>query len=138
LRRHRASAHVLGGGGCDLAQVVGGSSVGFGALGLLFPRALGKIFGVSLESGEFDYVMRLAGAGNLGVGTNLVLAGEDERQRLLAIAAAVDGLSALFAIGAGVSGSLSKRTSVLLTLTTAGTAALSILSIRQRRKAIDE
>jgi hypothetical protein len=122
----------------QLAQVVGGSAIGFGALGLLLPRGLGKAFGVSLDSGEFVYVMRLAGAGNLGLGINMVLAGEDERQRLLAISAAVDALSALFALAAGVSGSLSKRTSVLLTLTTASVAALSILSIRQHQTATDE
>jgi hypothetical protein len=110
----------------QLAQVVGGSAVGFGALGLLFPRALAKVFGVSVANGEFTYVMRLAGAGNLGLGINMVLAGEEERKRLLAVSAAVDGISAVFAMAAGVSGSLSKRTSILLTLTTASVAALSI------------
>jgi hypothetical protein len=117
----------------QLTRLVGGSAVGFGALGLLYPRGLAKVFGVSLDSGEFVYVMRLAGAGNLGLGVNTVLAGEDERQRLLAISAAVDGLSALFALGGGVSGSLSKRTSSLLTLTTAGVSVLSVLSIRSAK-----
>jgi hypothetical protein len=114
-----------------LAQMVGGSAIGFGTLGLLFPRRLATAFGVNLDSGESDYIMRLAGAGNLGLGINMVLAGEDERRRLLVISAVVDGISALFATSAGVSGSLPKRTSVFLTLTTASVAALSILSIRQ-------
>jgi hypothetical protein len=122
----------------QLTQVIGGSAVGFGVFGLLFPRGLAKVFGVSLASGEFLYVMRLAGAGNLGMGINMVLAGEAERERLLAISVAVDGLSALFAAAAGVSGSLPKRTSVYLTLTTSSVAALSLLSIRQHRKTTDE
>lgn len=122
----------------QLTQVIGGSAVGFGVFGLLFPRGLAKAFGVSLASGEFVYVMRLAGAGNLGLGINMVLAGEAERERLLAVSAAVDGLSALFAAAAGVSGSLSKRTSLLLTLTTSSVAAISVLSIRRHRKTTDE
>jgi hypothetical protein len=122
----------------QLTQVIGGSAVGFGVFGLVFPRGLAKVFGVSLTSGEFVYIMRLVGAGNLGLGTNMVLAGEDERDRLLAVSVAVDGLSALFAAAAGVSGSLSKRTSVLLTLTTSSAAALSLVSIRRRRKTTDE
>jgi hypothetical protein len=114
-----------------LAQIVGGSAVGFGVLGLFVPRGLAKVFGVSLDSGEFVYVMRLAGAGNVGLGINMIMAREDERQRLLGVSAAVDGISALFAIGAGVSGSMSRRTSMLLALTTASVAALSVFTIRQ-------
>jgi hypothetical protein len=74
----------------------------------------------------------------IGLGINMVLAGEEERQRLLAVSVAVDGLSALLAAAAGVSGSLSTRTSVLLTLTTSSVAALSILSIRPHRRTTNQ
>jgi hypothetical protein len=74
----------------------------------IVPRGLAKVFGVAAH-GEFVYVMRLTGAGNLGLGINLVLEGENERERLLAISVAVVGLSALFAVAAGVSGSCRSR-----------------------------
>jgi hypothetical protein len=122
----------------QLVKVVGGSAVGFGLLGILVPRSLAKVFGVSFAKGEFVYVMRLAGAGNLGLGINMVLAREEDRQRLLTVSAAVDGLSAIFAAVAGVSWSLSKRSSILLTLTTSGVAALSLLAIREHETANDE
>ena len=66
----------------QLTLVIGGSALGFGVFGLIFPRGLAKVFGVSLTSGEFVYVMRLAGAGNLGLGINMVLAGENETRTI--------------------------------------------------------
>jgi hypothetical protein len=114
----------------QISQVVGSSAVAFGVLGMLLPRLLAKLLGTTTDTGEFVYLMRLAGAGNLGLGVNLLTASSEDRRRLLGIASAVDGLCCLFAVGAGFSGALSKRTGAMLAITTgsvAVTAAMPLL-----------
>jgi hypothetical protein len=77
-----------------------------------------KAFGVETDTGELIFLMRVAGAEILGLGAHLLSTGPGQVERSLTIAAAVDGLSCLLAIAAGLSGSLSKRSAFMLAITT--------------------
>lgn len=112
-----------------VGQVVGGSAVAFGALAILCPRLLARLFGVRTDTGEFVYLTRFSGAGNVGLGINLLTARSDDRKRSLAVATAVDGLCCLFAVSAGLSGSLSPPTAVMMALTTGSVAATAAMPL---------
>jgi hypothetical protein len=106
-------------------QIVGLSAVGFGVLGSLSPQLLARTFGMRTDTAEFNFVMRLAGIEDLGLGINLLLANTDEVPRLLALAAAIDGGACLAAIGGGLAGRLPKRTAIVLAATMGGAALLA-------------
>jgi hypothetical protein len=112
-----------------ISHAVGGSAVGFGVLGLLAPRLLSKLFDVKTDSGEFKYLVRLAGSESLGLGINLLSARGDARRRALVIATVVDASSCALAIAAGVSGDLPKWTAFRLALVTGAVAVTAAIRV---------
>ena len=117
-----------------LVQAVGAAAIGFGVAGLLAPRLLAKAFGFRTDTGELEYLMRIAAVEDFGVGINLLLARTEDCTRPLAIAGAVDATCCLLALAAGRSGALTRRSVAMMAGTTAGvavTAAMATLRARQ-------
>ena len=113
----------------QIAKVVGGAAVTTGVLGLLFARTTLRLFGVRGAGGELAFMTRFASVGNVALGVNLLTAEPERQRKLLVLAAVTDGLDCLLAIGAGLSGGLSKRTAALLALSTGSVAALAGLPL---------
>ena len=96
-----------------IAQVIGASALGFGALAAVAPKLMSKAFGVP-SSNEARFLLRIWGLGSAQAGLELVRADERlVRTRLLAVAAVVDGVACCFALRGG----LPARTTALVALT---------------------
>ena len=106
----------------QIARLVGGSALAFGAAAVLTPRALARLFGLRDVNRELVYMIRFAGTANAALGINLVTARDAEaRRRLLLLGAVVDGANCLLTLGAG----LSRRTALLASVTNGIVAAVA-------------
>jgi hypothetical protein len=104
----------------SLRTFIGVGSLGFGALALLSPGTLNKVYGMDDDSPSLAYLGRMWGSRTALLGALTLTAGAEEQQRLALGGAAlnsVDTLSVLATSG------LSGRTRVMAGLTTAAFAA---------------
>lgn len=103
-----------------IENVVGGASAAFGVAGLLAPRALAGVYGMTDPSGNFLFLARLWGTRTGLLGGLLLAAPASERRRLLTAATAMNAIDAVVAL---TSGGLSVRTRLLAAATSGAFAA---------------
>ena len=96
-----------------ITRTVGGLAIASGLVGAAAPRDMASLFGLRDASPDAALLMRLYGLGNAALGFNMATADDTEARKLLAVAAVIDGLSAVAAFAAPVS----SRTKALLMVT---------------------
>ena len=104
----------------NLRTFVGVGSLGFGALAILSPGTLNKMYGMDDDSGALAYLGRMWGTRTALLGALTLTAGPEEQRRLALGGTALNTLDTLSALATpGLSG----RTRATAALTTAAFAA---------------
>ncbi len=104
----------------NLRTFVGVGSLGFGALAILSPGTLNKMYGMDDDSAALAYLGRMWGTRTALLGALTLTAGPEEQRRLALGGTALNALDTLSALATpGLSG----RTRAMASLTTAVFAA---------------
>ncbi len=87
----------------------------FGTIGTLFPRLLGRSYGLSSpETGSYDVALRYASIRAVGLGIGQLLAPPDRQRDWDRVALLVDTLDTLMVIHAGVRGRISGTSALVM------------------------
>ncbi len=95
------------------------------------PRLAGRLFGLDAGANpQSPYLARLFGVRDLALAWGTIGSQGASRRQWIAVGIACDGADALAGIAGGCGGYLSKRTSVLVTVTALAAAALGAAALR--------
>ena len=113
------------------AEAVSGAALAFGAMGLVAPRALGRMLGTPV-SDELVGPLRLIASRNVVLGLiPRFIDMTDNYDALLKLAAGLNAVDAAMSLLEGARGRTSKRGAYSLAVVTAGLAGLAALPLIQ-------
>ena len=104
----------------SVRSFIGLGSIGFGAVALLAPGVLTKVYGMSDASADFHYMGRMWGSRTALLGALSLTAGPEEQKRL---ALGATALNAVDTVAVLATDGLSARTKAMAGLTTAAFCA---------------
>jgi hypothetical protein len=115
----------------DAQSVVGGLSLGLGALAVVAPSRTAALFGVRQRSGPVPLLVRMIGVRNAVAGLRTLQADEGDRTRALQAGLALGVVDATAVLLAARKGVLSKRAAAGILVVLAGIAALGAVASRE-------
>lgn len=117
-----------------LARLIGAGRVGIGVVAVASPRIATLLFALPQNeaSASRDYLSRLIGDRELGLGAALLLASDTDLPLLLKTSAAIDASDALVSLWSLRDG-LSRRASLVSAASAAFYAALELAALRRVR-----
>jgi hypothetical protein len=103
-----------------------------GALSLLSPSLTARLFLLDPKSNpQLSYMGRMFGSRELALGAITLASSGESRRRLVQLGVAVDGADAYTGIATAVSGSVPKKTGLLLTVVAAGAVATGLMELQE-------
>lgn len=110
--------------------------IALGAVALASPATAAKLLRLDARANpQLAYMTRMFGSREIAVGAVTLLAPAAAQPRLVAMGIAIDGADTVAGVMAGVSGSVPKSTSVLLTLPAVAAVATGIAALGRRQSA---
>ena len=105
--------------------------ISIGTLSLLFPSFTARLFLLDPRSNpQLPYMGRLFGSREIALGAITLASSGDARRRLAQLGVAVDGADTATGIVSAASGSVPKRTGILLALAGAAAVASGIAALQ--------
>ncbi len=100
----------------------------FGTIGLLFPRTLGRWYGLSTNGDSADVALRYACIRALGLGVGQLTASGTTRREWDRIALLIDVLDTLMLLEAALRGRIPKRSALVMLSGTVSGATVGLLA----------
>jgi hypothetical protein len=103
-----------------------------GTISLLSPKLAARLFLLDPKTNpQLPYLGRLFGSREIALGVITLAAPDDVRRRLIQVGVAVDAADALTGIASVVSGSVPKKTALLLTVAGVASTTTGVLALQE-------
>jgi hypothetical protein len=106
--------------------------IAIGALSLLSPSLTSRMFLLDPKANpQLSYMGRMFGSRELAIGLLTLTSSGETRRRLVQLGVAIDGADAYTGIATAASGSVPKKTGLLLTAVAAAAIATGVLELQE-------